>query len=289
MSTDPNVDYAAIADRVYIEGWALALTFGAVDQWNGGRWISTVVCGVLSAVLQFAVIKWSAWLKANPDNRLFAKLHDLIPNPLVWIATMAFFLMFISLSPFVQENRLPFASLFSAKTVPSADEIAEAVVHHLPNGIVAAPVTTASHSADNRKNPLNDASAKLNFMQSLSDFARKNVIPKCKVLIDRYQLPYAEQFSDDLKSALTIMDWPFIENFALSEVPRGLSIENTGEVNSQKCGAAFENSFGNATNWRGGTWSVPRLETPKDSTRFIILSGCGNCIYVEIGNDPDQQ
>ena len=52
-------------------------------------------------------------------------------------------------------------------------------------------------------------------------------IPKCQISIVRYQLTYAEDFSDDLKIIFKVADWPFKELFAASQVPRGLTIKTS--------------------------------------------------------------
>ena len=128
MGHDAGADYNAIADRIYIEGWALAFMFGAVDQGLAAAWWQAGLCAILSAFLQFVVIRWSSWLKAHPDNDLIKSIHNIIVQPKWWIATLSCFLLIIFLSPYVEQQRFPFSSWVRG---PSATEIADAVVAKL--------------------------------------------------------------------------------------------------------------------------------------------------------------
>ena len=54
-------------------------------------------------------------------------------------------------------------------------------------------------------------------MSRLHDATTRQNLPKCSISIVRYQLPYAENMSDDLKELLTVADWTY------KEVPHPLS------------------------------------------------------------------
>jgi hypothetical protein len=126
-SHDSAADYNAIADRIYIEGWALALIFGAVDQALVRSWGAAVACGVMSAICQFIVIRWAAWIKTHPENPLLRSLNAVATNAGWWVATAMVFVAYLALSNvgprWLERQNLP----------PSADEIAAAVVRALPH------------------------------------------------------------------------------------------------------------------------------------------------------------
>jgi hypothetical protein len=107
---DSGTDYNSIADRIYIEGWALALTFAAVEQYLAGSLPAAAGCAVMSAVCQFVVIRWAAWIKSHPDNRFLRTLNGVGTNAIWWVITLSIFLGYLALSPYVQEHRWPFAA-----------------------------------------------------------------------------------------------------------------------------------------------------------------------------------
>jgi hypothetical protein len=117
-SHNPHAEYNAIADRVYIEGWALALTFAAVEEGRAHAWGVAALCAVLSALCQFAVIRWTAWLKAHPENKLLRGLNALATDVRWWIVTLIALLAFVALSPYVEQQRWPFAWQFTAPLSP---------------------------------------------------------------------------------------------------------------------------------------------------------------------------
>jgi predicted outer membrane lipoprotein len=168
---------------------------------------------------------------------------------------------------------------------PTADEIGEAIARHLPRpaGVPAGtPSVTPSVQIDRRKNPLNDDVAKWQAVSRLHDMAAVQKLPKCSISIVRYQLTYAEDFSDDLKAILKIADWPYKESFAASQVPRGMTIKSSDRQNeSQRCGSALQGALRNSTLWKGGTWNLNMSYFPHDNT------DCDDCVEINIGNDPD--
>jgi hypothetical protein len=98
---ETHADYNAIADRIYIEGWALALIFGAVDQALSGSWLAAILCAIMSAFCQFVVIRWSAWIKAHPDNSLLRTLNQIARDARWWVVTLMVFMAYLALSPHV--------------------------------------------------------------------------------------------------------------------------------------------------------------------------------------------
>ena len=107
-SHDPHADYNAIADRVYIEGWALALIFGAVDQGLAHQWPAAGLCAVMSAFCQFVVIRWTAWIRTHPDNALLKSLNTIATSAGWWVVTLIVFFLYLTFSNYAQHPRLPF-------------------------------------------------------------------------------------------------------------------------------------------------------------------------------------
>src|ERR1700733_2552123 len=99
---DAGTDYNSIADRIYIEGWALALTFAAVERWLSGEHVASIGCAIMSAICQFVVIRWATWIKTHPDNRLLRSLNGVATNAGWWVATLMVFLGYLALSPYMQ-------------------------------------------------------------------------------------------------------------------------------------------------------------------------------------------
>jgi hypothetical protein len=95
-------------------------------------------------------------------------------------------------------------------------------------------------------------------------------------------LPYAENFSDNLKEVFKVLDWPLSEGFATAQQPRGLSIKASGKGDSPsyRCAALMINSF-NSISWRTGVWA--------GNVVFPSNEGCEDCVELDIGNDPEQQ
>jgi hypothetical protein len=121
MATTASIDdYNTIADRIYIEGWGLAFTFGAVDQALVGSWSSATACAALSAFCQFVVIQWSAWVRRHPQNQLLRSLNMLATDARWWVATCMVVLLTITLSPLVQQGRWP-AIPFLSQWLPTAE------------------------------------------------------------------------------------------------------------------------------------------------------------------------
>ena len=159
-----------------------------------------------------------------------------------------------------------------------------------PHAVAGAPTTIALPNPsppvaaiiDRRKNLINDASAKWGIISGLHDAFKRGNLPKCEISIVRYQLPYAEVMSDDLKETLGVADWPFQERFATTQLPRGLTVKSSDRNStvSVRCGSAITGALRNSTTWRGGTWSVGQTYFPHDGD-------CETCIEIDIGNDPD--
>ena len=101
-------DESLFAERLYIEGWALALTFGAEEEFRAGGISIGIACAILSLLVQLVVIRWRSirnWLGPRFARTADGFVHDFK----AWVATLAFFLLVVALSPFAQHGRWPFA------------------------------------------------------------------------------------------------------------------------------------------------------------------------------------
>jgi hypothetical protein len=270
--------------NVWVPIIVTGIRIGAITmlEWLSLRFVEGAPIGVcvatgVFAVAVLAVLQTKDWLDFKGRWYFTISLTGLLA---AWIAVSAY--GFLAYPP--QDKIIP--------TFPTADEIGAAIVRNLPKPPVSQPAGSATPAAqvDKRKNPLNDATAKWLLTANLHDLASPHFnLPKCKILIVRYQLPYAEDFSDDLKTVLKVMDWPFEESFASAQLPRGLSVAGLDQGESFRCAHAIsEQALRNAASWRGGTWSIPETFIPMNSPEADTLKKCGDCILVNIGNDPDQ-
>jgi hypothetical protein len=228
-------------------------------------WIITFIISL--AVL--AVLQSKDWLDFKGRSYFTLSISGLLA---AWLITIGY-------AYWAYHDTSEKTSLF-----PTADEIGQAIARHLPRANVLAGTSSvaATVQVDRRKNPLNDDAAKWQAVSRLHDMVSVQKIAMCRISIVRYQLTYAEDFSDDLKSIFKVADWPFKESFAASQVPRGLTIKTSDRQNeSQRCGSALQGALRNSTTWKGGTWNLNNSYFPHDST------DCDDCVEINIGNDPD--
>jgi hypothetical protein len=316
MGADPGVDYNAIADRVYIEGWALGLIFGAVDQGLAGSWWPAGLCAVLSAVLQFVVIRWSAWLKAHPENKLIVSVRAITSQARWWIATLAFFLLLIFLSPFVE--RWPFAARFSTAHSQSADEIAAAVVRALPKAPGPAPFPNVPSAEDNanavvRKfpylaaaqmgkpspiaddphvNPLSEELTKWRIAASIrTQVLRSDLSADCKITVVRLPVTFAEDCAADFKEIMNVAGWKYDEHFATGTIDKGISIRAiSSDATSKRCAQALSTGLriSGRTRTTGNTLRVPEHWLTEPEAPDYLKQCAYGCVEVDIGNDDAQ-
>jgi hypothetical protein len=171
--------------------------------------------------------------------------------------------------------------------VLSADEIAAAIVRFLPKSPTPANATTiASPAAVEPRNPLATDNAKWQAVSRIYHMLDAQNIGRCKVVIVRYQLPYAENFADDLKAILIVAKWDFEERFASTQVPKGLSIRTVDKAPVTACAQAFARAITSGATIRGGTWgmNVNWIDPTKGSP---YLRDCPDCVEVDIGNEPE--
>jgi hypothetical protein len=121
-----------LLERAYIEGWVLALTFGAEEELRAGHIGTGLLVTAMSIGGQFIVIRWPK-IKARIAERspgFTEKFSRLVSNPAWWVVTFMVFLAYLALSPFAQQQKWP--SFPISWNTPSASEIAESVVERLP-------------------------------------------------------------------------------------------------------------------------------------------------------------
>jgi hypothetical protein len=167
----------------------------------------------------------------------------------------------------------------------------EPQISHSPTTTATTTVTPSSAPTpvDHRKNPFDDATAKWQLAQRLHYITSVEKIPKCKILLLRYPLPFAENYSDDLKEVLKVMDWEVAESIAVSALQKGLSVIAVGDGTSDKCANAFVPALRNSGGqWHGGSPIPVRMNVlSKDDNEgnAVLIRGCGTCMILTIGND----
>ena len=316
-----NADYTAIADRIYIEGWALALTFAAVDQWLAGSRISAVVCAILSALCQFAFIRWTAWLKNHPDNRLLRSLSNVSTNAGWWIGTLMVFLAYLALSPYFEDGRWPFPHRQAVinGAIPSADEIATAVVKLIPktldnNALVQAQKerdqaigNLAAITADRNKfrdqlaalpkpppyvNPLHNEFSKWNFVSFLRHTIanNNNLSTDCRVTVNSTPIPYAQDFAGDFEEIMKALGWKYEPRIATSPVDKEITVRAVETLKSRECADAFAQAI------RGYTRDKNGKPLGNDPHRWIreedapdYLKNCPfGCVSIDFGTEDNR-
>jgi hypothetical protein len=111
MSHAPPTNDPLLLERAYIEGWVLALTFGAEEELRAANVGTGLLVSAMSIIGQIIVIKWPK-LRARIAERtpnFTDKFSALVSDPRWWVATLAIFLMFLALSPYIQQRRWPFS------------------------------------------------------------------------------------------------------------------------------------------------------------------------------------
>jgi hypothetical protein len=124
---------------------------------------------------------------------------------------------------------------------PTADEIAAAMVHALPksNSTALAPPPAVVTKQPELPNPLQPESVKWRATTRLVDISKKENL-KCKVLIVRNPLSYAEDYAADLKPILEAARWDYEVSLATGELEKGLSARAPSEPGiKRQCAEAF--------------------------------------------------
>src|ERR1700730_3467 len=241
-----------------------------------GEWLSSLASFIIMVGLMAVLIHWKQWL-ASID-----------PNWLVGAVIVA--LIVITFSPFVEQQRWPFASLFRAAPAPSADEISDAVVRKLPKGgtIVSAPSGAATIATSPYVNPLHEKTTKWQIVQGLRmEILRNNVNAGCKIIVVRYPEAYSEDYAADFKEILDVIGWKYDERFADRTLEKGLSVRMIGAPGpSMECGTALALRLHNDMRTRSGSspniGPMPLLETEAPD----YLRNCPTgCVEVDFGNE----
>jgi hypothetical protein len=197
---------------------------------------------------------------------------------------------------------------------PSAVEIATAVARALSNS------TSASSAADEQSrqlreaqsqrdqaiqernsanqrlaalgaatpNPLHSDGIKWKLTSGLAFVIHdKEIIKKCKIIINKEQTPYSETYAQDLKDILNVLNWQFDEMVSDSPLPRGLSITAVNQQPAQECAQMFSQRLSSDLKWHGAPLAVQvRWAMPNNIPSHLFTCG-GGCVEIEIGNDPD--
>jgi hypothetical protein len=144
----PLVAPVSWLEPAYIEGWALALTFGTEEEFRAGRISIALMCLIMSLFCHYAAVRWRS-VRASlgwRSPKFLARFSDIVSNPAWWIVTLALFLLFVSLLPYAEERRWPFW-LQEAKSAQPARVNAKGLVS-APPVVTAAPATPTPASLE---------------------------------------------------------------------------------------------------------------------------------------------
>jgi hypothetical protein len=174
--------------------------------------------------------------------------------------------------------------------VPTADEIANAVVQKLPKTPAAMP-SPPSRPSEPYINPIHTAASKWSIALGIrASIIHGNVPADCKITITRLQVPYSEDLAADLKLVLDTIGWKYDETFASTAVEKELSIralDGPGPI--RDCAEAFKNRLQNDGRTKsGGTYNVGfQWLVTKELPEY--LKDCKTpCIEVTIGNEDNR-
>jgi hypothetical protein len=117
LLSTPTASHQSLDARaiVYIEGWVLVLGFATEENWRTGNTGYAVGCFVVAAMLQVLVFRWE-WAKRH----FGLTIQNVTSNGYVWIATLIAFLLFIALSPLVEQKQWPFSEWFASSDTGEA-------------------------------------------------------------------------------------------------------------------------------------------------------------------------
>jgi len=161
------------------------------------------------------------------------------------------------------------------------------------NPLLVGPPTSGDPSAS----PLHNEVAKWRvtrnpYEMSLNRIARG--FEKCDVVFVRYQMPYSENYEHDLKEILVTAGWTIHpSSFALSELPRGLSIRALQSEPSSSCAAALYRSLLDDVQPRslasGQQLNIkaPITSVPDEMVAQFVKACSDTCVEVDIGNKPE--
>ena len=181
----------------YIVWGVLVLGFGLEfcaalvhEEWLRASICFVLMCGLAAMTLYSKDVK--TWLASTNPNYV-------APAFMVLLLTLIF-------SPYIEQQRWPFAWLFRAAPAPSADEIAEAVAHKLPKANT--PIPTPPATAPSFVNPIHEKSVKWDIAQGIrTAIIHGKLNPECHITIVRESDAYADDYATDFKEILYVFNW----------------------------------------------------------------------------------
>lgn len=140
-------------------------------------------------------------------------------------------------------------------------------------------------------NPLHSDAMKWKITQVLSRSVGGSNGSKCKVTINRYQLPYAEDYSADLKAILYVMGFQYDETFASGTLPHELTIRYVQGGQNNNCAAYLINSLRQATEKDGNGIFLNGTDIPEQNAPEYLKNCPANqgCVEIGIGNEGGPQ
>jgi hypothetical protein len=135
-------------------------------------------------------------------------------------------------------------------------------------------------------NPIHDAATKWKMARNLHHLSSNKLAlgDNCEIVIVRYQLPYSETYSNDLKEVLGIIGWKFHEVFSTEQLFPGLSLKSFVKGLPRTCLDALKQRFDNDAQ-PGSRVGWDWIDTP---TKYMAECS-GQCVEIDIGNDPRSQ
>jgi hypothetical protein len=135
-------------------------------------------------------------------------------------------------------------------------------------------------------NPIHDAATKWKIARNLHDISTNEpaLSNNCEVVIVRHPLLYSEMYSNDIKEVLKVVGWKVHEALATEPLQRGLSLISFERGLSRTCLDALKQRFDNDTQ------PAPRVDWHWIEIATKHMAECaGQCVEIDIGNDPGSQ
>jgi hypothetical protein len=276
---------------VFILLFALGFVLRGVDVMDHDMW-SAVQKWIIAAGISIVDFFYIPIREALGPR--FASTASAVATDFRWWVTGAFIvLIFAALGPAIERHGWPRWPL-PTPTVPSADEIASAVVRALPKG--DAPVATASapvpQVTEPYVNPTRSDGVKWRVAQGIrSKIIRGGLTTDCYVTIVQLPQSYAEDYAADFKRILDVIGWKYDARLAVSPVSKGLSVRAVNKQGpSRECGEALANRLQNDGRTRSGSRLGAFLHLLPETEAPDYLKECTHaaCIEVDFGLDDGQ-
>jgi hypothetical protein len=315
MASDEPPETPTKAARALIGWFAGGLAFESVHAYAEQNSVTAALgYGIGAVVVAIADYKLKVILAGAP--RLTRTLNAVASTAWIWVAVAMVSLIVIALSPYIEQQRIPFAAWLpkipsateisddvisklpkqAPVSVPSAEDVANAVARRFPNLAAAQSPASAPPTAQKPDipyvNPLHEELTKWRIAASIrTQVLRSDLSADCKITVVRLPVTFAEDYAADFKEIINVAGWKYDEHFATGTIDKGISIRAiSSDAPSKRCAQAL--SMGLRINGRtqttGNTLRVPEHWLTEAEAPDYLKQCASGCVEVDFGNDDAQ-